>query len=67
MEHMEDAASHNEDDVRHANEDIDDHEIGENHDNEDDCAISRDHEVMMVMLMWIKASVPLSMDIPIVH
>ena len=44
MEHMEDAAGHNEDDVEHVNEDVDDQEIREDHDNEDERVISHDHE-----------------------
>ena len=44
MEHMEDVAGHNENDVEHANEDVDDQEIREDHDNEDECAISHDHD-----------------------
>ena len=44
MEHMEDASCRNEDDVKHANEDVDDQEIREEHDNEDEHAISHDPE-----------------------
>ena len=41
MEHMEDVAGCNEDDVAHDNEDfVDDQEIREDHDNEDKRAIS---------------------------
>ena len=59
MEHMEDVASRKEDDVEHAN--VDDH------DNEDECAISHDHEDDPTIeddgdvMRMIKASIPLSM------
>ena len=44
MEHMENVASCNEDNMEDANEDVDDQEIREDHDNEDKIAISHDHE-----------------------
>ena len=44
MEHMEDAVGCIEDDVKHANEDVNDQEIREDYDNDNDCATSLDHE-----------------------
>ena len=44
MEHMEDATGRNEDDVEHSNEDVNDQGIREDRDNEDEHAISHDHE-----------------------
>ena len=46
MKHMEDVAGCNEDDIKHANEDVvlDDQEIRDPHDNEDEHAISHDHK-----------------------
>ena len=42
MKHMEDAIGYSEDDVEHANEDVDDQEIREDHDNEYMCVIFHD-------------------------
>ena len=44
---MEDAVGHNEDDVKHANEDVvNDQEMRDDHDNEDE------HDISRVMLQF---------------